>query len=423
MLYPIRSHDRILLQSLGYFAVLLLVWSYLFKITILSNASGVIKPSNKTQYVQHLEGGIVRHIFVKEGAYVHLGDPLVQLDQVDSQTKVEQIRLQLEQALSSGAHLESLLNQKKTMVRPEQINIRDSIWNNELTLFQLKKNNYEESLALKSAMIDQAITQTDSLAKSVELLEQSLSYLDESKDISEDLFDIEISSRIDHLARLEEVNQKQEQLNIRRSDYINAKRNVEILQLEKQLLETEFEEQNTEAYQEIKKQINQLTEALERQKDQLNRTLLKAPSEGVVQTLNIHNAGEVILPGETVATITPTDNPLIIEAKIPISDIGWIQTGMKATIRLPKELSGRYPPIDATVTYISSDRIIDDTHGHIYYKSYLYADQMYFGNDKSRYDFHAGMSVDVNFIIGKRRLINYIIDPILNHTHSAISEP
>ncbi|MBF13583.1 MAG: hypothetical protein CMF46_04390 [Legionellales bacterium] len=421
MIYPFERVHAQFIRLCGCLVFIVIVGAFVIKVDVISQSSGVIKPSNQTQYVQHLEGGIIQHIYVKEGQHVSPGDILIELDPIDINTKLEQLATEISQLSASKIRLNALIHSDK-MLSNEQA-IEERIWESEKNLYQTQMERHQQNIKLKSEMIAQAESQAEGLRKSVELLKASLALIDEDLSISQGLMDAELSSRSQHIIKLDAKNKKESELNEKTIAYLDATRNIEIYKIEKSIIEEQFIEKNQEQLTQTSKQLMQLQEELIATQDQLSRISMQSPTKGIIQSIRVNNAGEVILPGETVITITPTNNPLMIEAKIAISDIGWIKPGMPAKIRLPMALSGRYPAVDAEVTYISSDRIVDDQYDQVYYKSYLSPQQSYFGTPDNHYQFHPGMSVDVSFIIGQRSIIHYLLDPIHHHSHAALSEP
>lgn len=422
MQYPIKPYQKAFIYTLLALLLSLIIGSFFFKIDIISQSSGIIIPSNKTQHVQHLEGGIVEAIYVKEGQAVDEDDLLVKLESVSIEAKIEQLALELHQMKASQQRLIAFINQHD-MVLPKNDVIPEAIWKTEVNLFQTQLKQFTDNVSLKSLIIEQEKEQAAGLKKSVELLEQSLAYIDESLDISQSLVEVELNSRLEHLSQLEMRNKQANEFNEKKNAYQNSLQNIKLFTIDKELFITNFLENNQKELNHLKKKSKQLTEQLSDYQDQLERVEMRSPAEGIIQSITVNNSGEVILPGETVATITPTDKPLIIEARIPISDIGWIATNSQAKVRLPLNLSGRYKAVDATVTYISSDRVSDENTKQVYYKCNLETDQMYFNNNNDRYYFYPGMSVDVSFIIGTRSLLDYFIEPIYQHSYSKLSEP
>jgi len=168
-------------------------------------------------------------------------------------------------------------------------------------------------------------------------------------------------------------------------------------------------------------ELDGFQERLRKFEDSLNRTILRAPVDGIIKTLYIVTEGGVIRPGGTVLDIVPGDDMLIVEAQLPTQDIGYIHMGQKAVIKLNSADARRFGDIEGEVVQISPDTLISET-GQPYYKVRVATDQDCFQGGGVKYCLYPGMLVMVSIHTGERTVMEYLLSPFLTSMNSAMTE-
>jgi adhesin transport system membrane fusion protein len=168
-------------------------------------------------------------------------------------------------------------------------------------------------------------------------------------------------------------------------------------------------------------QMLRTKEEMKAYSDQVQRTLVRSPIDGVIQTLFVNTIGGVVRPGEKLAEIVPTEDALWIEAKIKPSDIAFIYPGQKAIVKFTAYDYAIYGGLEGEVVHISADTT-QDKDGNEFYLVHIRTDQNHLGTPQKPLKIIPGMHVRVDIITGKKSLMDYILKPILRAKQYTFSE-
>jgi adhesin transport system membrane fusion protein len=160
---------------------------------------------------------------------------------------------------------------------------------------------------------------------------------------------------------------------------------------------------------------------MEKLKDSLKRTILRAPVNGTVKTLNVHTIGGVIRPSEAVIELVPAGDMLLIEVKLPPQDVGFVQVGQIAQIRLASADSTKLGRLDGKVIHISPDSIVADD-GMAYYKVRIETEKNFFERNELKYFLSPGVQVSAGIVTGERTVFEYLFEPFLGGMERALRE-
>ena len=165
-----------------------------------------------------------------------------------------------------------------------------------------------------------------------------------------------------------------------------------------------------------------MSERLKKFEDSLERTVLRAPVPGVVKSIHVSTIGGVVKPGDTVVDIVPGEDKLIVEAQLPTQDIGYVQVGQEAILKLNAPSLQRFGHVMGTVVHISPDKLIREEDGQPYYKVRIEPERTYFLREEQRYDVFPGTQIMASIRTGTRSLIEYLLDPFLGDFQEAMRE-
>ena len=239
--------------------------------------------------------------------------------------------------------------------------------------------------------------------------------------ISEELLKDDLTNRMLHLNLLKE----ESALRGRIAENTSAKRRIEASLTEAQ---ARLDNINRSAENEINEALGEkrrsLDEFLSRQRkfaDSLDRTVLRAPGDGVIKNMYIATVGGVIRPGATVADLVPAGDVLVIEAKLPPQDVGHVRRGQAATIKLASADAVRFGNLDGKVTNVSPDTIMTQ-QGATFYKVRIETERDYFQQRNLRYDLVPGVQVACSILTGRRTVLEYLLDPLIGGADTAFRE-
>ncbi|WP_456471442.1 HlyD family type I secretion periplasmic adaptor subunit [Caminibacter sp.] len=387
------------------------VWSVVAKLDLTVQAPGQIIVKSHPKDIQHIKGGTIDKIYVKEGDYVNKGDKLLTLDTSQIKEQLSSTKSEYQHMLASKIRIEAQLNNKKLIFPPD---INTSIKKEEYKIFKNQLSNIKEKLKDFNHQINSLQENINSLISIKKTKEEILtSYQKELKDMKilyskgflnkDKLTDlqrkiIQIKGDIQDIEY--QIKQKQSQIKD-----LAAKKNITLSEYKKELL-AKLKDINTK--------LPSLHSKIEMLNTEINKSTVYAPSNGYVQNMKIHTSGEVIAPYKTIMQIIPKSDKLIIEAHISPLDIEKVKVGEKAEIMFASYVDPSAKPVEGKVIYVSHDIIKDEKNPqNSYYKAYIeITPQGLKAIKENNFKIIPGMPVTVFIKAGKRSFISYILYPL-----------
>jgi len=411
-------------------------WAYISKISVVSIADGEVVPSGQIKTVQHLEGGIIKEILVQEGQLVTKGEKIMTLETISNQADVNEVQSRIDLLTIKTIRLKAEIDNE---ILPQYSNYYSLTYPNQtkqaLDLFsnRTKRIQSEKLLAEKTvSQADENIIQEIQNLKQIEArFKQTLNtikLLEQQIKISEDLLKEKLTTKYNHLNLLKEKSNlktkqmEDEEAKIGAESAIKvAKTSLADATIRFENVTRSFIEESEKELEDTSREIAQLNEIKKKLLDTLSRTIIIAPVDGIIKDLIYYTEGGVIPPNSSVMNIVPTGKELIIEAKLPTADIGFIKKGQTTTIRLASADAINFGNIDGVVNNISPDATHDDS-GRTYYKVKIKTLKTYFEYNKQRYNLTPGVEVSVSILTGERTIAEYLLNPLFNISANAIRE-
>ena len=378
-----KQTTRYQFYALSAFGFVMILWSVLFEIDIISNAEGQIIPLGEVKTIQHLEGGIIDQILVKESELVKKGQPLVILAATASEVEVDEVKVQIDAQIIKSIRIEAEINDFDIPIFPDKlVNERPDLVNKSMELFISKRDKFNGDINEIEAVIEQHQTSVDILLRQAEMSSQ--------------LLEEKVTNEYAHLNVLKELNAAKGQL----EESIEKKENIT----------NDFVQNARNELQVAQRDLSELNETIKALNDNLDRTSINAPVEGIVKNLFFVTEGGVIRPGEAILDLVPTRDSLIVEARLQDSDIGFVQVGQSAVVKLSSADSVNFGQLNGIVTQISPDTEEDENDNRIvFYKILLETDKNYFESNDKIYQLVPGVKVNASIHIGQRTVANYLL--------------
>ena len=410
----IKTSNKILIGkrlkiSLSFFLIIFLCLTNLKIIEVLSLADGKIIPQGRIKYVQHLEGGIVEEILISEGANVEINQPLVVLSKKKASSEFEEINTRLKSIELSILRVEAEKGLKKQIIIPEN---KKKLFDNELVkseneLFVSRKKAINSEIKSKKSNINKA-------NKNLKNLKKRLKIVKEQESISQKLLEVEATNRLKHLELLRELQEVEASIDEQQSIIDLSKNDLE-------KVKNNYSEQLNRELSEYKREKEELNQRIQKYSDSLNRTVLKSPVSGTVKLISVNSKGAIVAPGVTVVEIVPENEKLIIEAKLPLSEIGYVKKDLEAKIRLNTPEGSRFRSIKGKVVFVGADRISSQNEEGFYLVK-VETSENSFSRKNEEYKLFSGVPVMVGIITGKRSFFDYFLTPFITSTSFALSE-
>ena len=182
-----------------------------------------------------------------------------------------------------------------------------------------------------------------------------------------------------------------------------------------------FLEETGEELKKARQELQELSQRFKKFTDSLKRTTDRSPVEGIVKTLYVVTVKGVIKPGMTILDIVPATDRLVIEAHLPIGDIGYVQPGQKAIVKLASRDARRFGSLDGEVVHVSPDAYTSP-QGGAFYTVRVETEKDYFESDNLKYKLYPGVTVLAYIHTGKRTVMEYLLDPFLNTLGHSLQE-
>ncbi|OSQ29566.1 HlyD family type I secretion periplasmic adaptor subunit [Thalassospira sp. MCCC 1A03138] len=410
----------LLILILGVGSVFL--WAATARINSAATASGVVAPFSGRQSVQHLEGGIIRDILVRNGARVQGGDVLIRLDDTRARASFDLLNNRYLNALATQARLLAERGGKdrvqfpSPLYDPKYAGIVDS----QETLFQSRMNAFRGELELYDERIKELRREIIGTREQKTAAEQQVGIVKEELAMVKPMVDLGYARRTRLLqleSRLVEVLG-----NIGRFSADIARIEQQIQQVKSsqaQLTRDNLQTINTEL-RDIQGEISDLNERLRSAEDILVRSDIKAPRAGTVTNLQFSTVGGVIPPGAQVLEIVPQDDKLVIEARVSPNDIDVVHEGLGVNIRVTAFSQRWFAPVKGIVSDVSPDRLTDP-EGRPYFQAMIEIDSESLAEHEGMI-LSPGMAAQLEIVTGARTILAYLFAPITDSFDRAFRE-
>lgn len=382
-------------------------WAGLAPLSSAVTAEGQIKVNSHVKTIQHLEGGIIREILVREGDTVTEGQPLVRLDNTQSSASLELARGEHDALKSLEARLIAERDGADTITFPADLVTRtvaaiagqQTIFTSRRTAllgqFDILDQRIEQfgaEIKGEQAQVDsftrQAALLTEEMAGVEELFKRGLERKPRLLAIERDIATVE-GQRSEQLSRIAKAGQGIGEMKMQRADLINKQRSEVATELRDVQTKLADNEEKLRAATDIHKRIE-----------------IVAPAAGKITNLRHFTLGGVVKPADPILDLVPMDDTLVIETQLRPLDIEEIHPDLPAEVRLTAYKQRRTPTVHGVVTYVSADAMTNEKTGQPYYVARVEVPQA------TNLALAPGMPAEVMIVTGKRTALAYLLDPI-----------
>jgi membrane fusion protein, adhesin transport system len=395
------------------------IWAALFSVDRVTHAQGRVIPSLQNQVVQHLEGGIVTELKVREGDRVRKGDLLMRISNEFTTADVNNARTDVVSMQIALARLEAEARGDATFkVDPTLAAQSPDMAKSEEALFAARRNQLMQDTAIYANQAQMYRSEMAAIQTRLKNLAAEEKIQRERLMLLEGALAADAASRAEVLDRRSQL----EQLRTRISDASTS-----LPQVRAQAAEVEsrrasaiaqFVSKAEEAAAKLRVDLAKAREGLTAFNDREDRTDVRAPIDGVINKIIVQTVGGVVRGGDPLVEIVPTDKTVMIEARLRPQDRGDIWPGQSASIKVTAYDSTIHGALPANVIDISPDAI-QDPKGEAYFRVRLRADATQFGADKP---IMPGMTANVDIRAGKRTILGYLLGPVEKLSQNALRE-
>lgn len=394
------------------------LWAGLVPLASGAIAQGKVMLDSNRKEIQHLEGGIIKEILVKEGDHVRAGQVLLRLDNTTAQARVGLIRGQYYTAKAAEARLLAERDRLDVIAFPQELIEAEAADAQVTEIIETQSRlfaNRRDALKGQNDVMTQKIAQSEQEIRGYReqagAANAQIALLGEEIGVVKGLLAQGNALRPRLLAlqrsQADMIGQRgQAQAMISRANQTINEAKISILNQRNDYVNRA----NTEL-KEVQSQLSDLSEQGLAAGDVAGRVEVKAPLDGIVTGLAVHTVGGVVQPGQTLMNLVPHDDKLIVEAHINPTDIDVVQAGLKAQVRLTAFHIRTLRPVEGTVVTVSADRFDNERTGEAYYTARVEIPQSELA-DVGDLKLTPGMPAEVLIVTGRRTMLSYLVRPI-----------
>lgn len=389
----------------------LLAWATLMPVKEAVVTPGQVVPSGNAQVVQHLEGGIVSAILVKDSDLVEAGQPLAVFDPKQVQAELEQMNARLSTLDLRAERLRAFAAGREPDFErfpgadPAQVA-------DQRLIFDTQKQARDTATAVLRSQVGQREAELSLYEGQLASIKDQIALITGSVDIRNKLESMGLSSKLQSLETQREQSRLMGEERRIESQFVTTRQAIaeagnRILDQTAKLSQDAVNEMGT-----VTAEIAQLREARAKLDDRSKRLTVLSPVRGLVQDLKINTVGAVVPEGGVLMQIVPIDHEMTVEAHVTPRDVGQLHVGLAATVKVLTYDFARYGAIPGTLRRISATTFLDEQH-RPYYKAVIGLDRNHVGREEdTQHPVLPGMTVQVDMTTGERSLLEYLLKPI-----------
>lgn len=395
-------------------------WAHFAVLDEVTQGRGRVIPASKLQVVQNLEGGIVREIHVREGQRVAEGDMLLRIDPTHFDASAGEAQEKILGLKALLARLEAEV-EGKALAFPPEVSDRAELASRQRDLYETRKRELEAALAAldqqgvqRAQEIMEVEAKAGTLTRALDIAEKELAIsrpLEASRAVSKtELLALEAKANETRGAleaaqlSLPRLKAAQEEVRVKRAEKLAAYRSDSLQKLSQAQVE-----------------LMAMTQASRSNTDKVARTTVRAPVAGIVKTVNVTTAGQVVQPGSSLVEIVPLNDTLLVEAQVRPQDIAFIHPGQKAKVKITAYDFSLYGGLDAEVERIGVDSVTPE-RGEPYYPVRVRTDKASLTHRGETLPIMPGMVAEVDILSGHKSVLQYLSKPLLKMTSQAMRE-
>jgi hemolysin D len=422
--------------------LLALIWATFGHVDIVATATGKIIPSGRSKVVQPFETGVVRAIRVSDGQNVTAGDTLIELDPTINEGEINHLQADLQSAQLDIARLRAALTDTDDPLSafhpPEGAD--PALVNMQRQFLRAQVTEHRAKLAALDGQRAQKEAELGTISATVEKLEAVIPTIEERVNIRKELY--EYGSKLQYFEVLQQLTESQQERLVQISHLKEAKAAVAAIIETRAQTRGEYRRTLFGELAEAERKAAGLVADLSKAEQRTKLQQLTAPVSGTVQQLAVHTIGGVVTPAQALLVIVPRDSQLEIEAMVNNRDIGFVHTGDDVEVKVDTFDFTRYGLLHGKVRSISSDSIVRDAQNEktdekaqgsassgsepkgqeLTYAARIAVDRMQMQVEDKMVNLSPGMAVTAEIKTGSRRIISYLLSPLIKYKQGSLRE-
>jgi hemolysin D len=421
-----------------------LIWACLGRIDIVASAVGKIVTNGRAKIIQPFETGVIRAIRVQDGQSVKVGDALIELDPTINEAERDHLLgdliasqldiARLRAGLAEGSDPVAEFNPPQD-ARPELVAMQRRFLVDQAAEHRAK-------LAAARYQIQQKEAEASTIEATINKLETIIPVLQQRADIRKELFEHQTGSKITYLEDLRVLLDSKQELEVQKSRLVEARAALAAVTESRAQIDAEYRRNLSSDLAEAERKAAGLGKDLDKINKRTRLQVLTSPVDGVVQQLAVHTVGGVVTPAQALLVVVPSDSPLEIEATVSNRDVGFVHQGQQAEIKVDTFNFTRYGLLSGKVLGVSRDSVTRDKPQNktgqaiqgaeatsseppgqeLSYVARISLNRAQMQIDNGLVDLLPGMAVTAEIKTGSRRIISYLLSPLLRYGQESLRE-
>ena len=403
-------------------------WSTFAPLESAAIAFGTVESESSRKTIQHLEGGIIRAILVADGDAVRAGQTLISLEDTKARAEAQSLQGQLWDATAREARLQAEQHAEERVSFPAMLEMAQNanpsvaaVLAGQQSIFETRRQVFQSQAAVNREKRSQVEKEIEGLRAQESAASRRIEIVREEAATVAML----VSKGLERRPRLLNLERETADIEGRRGEIVAqiSRAGQVINESQATLLKLENDRQNeiAQSLREAQNQIFQIRERLQAADDQLLRTAVKAPEDGVVTDLRIHTPGGVVGAGAPLMDLVPRQDRLIVTARVRPEDIDVVRPGLSADVNLLPYNQRRVPRLKGTVAHVSADRLVDKRTDQPYYAAKISVQDPRIA-EIGGIRIIPGMPAQVFIKTGRGTVALYALKPLLDSFNNAFHE-
>jgi len=403
-------------------------WSWLAPLSAAAIAPGVIKVEGNRRTVQHLEGGIIRELLVKEGERVEAGQVLMRMDDIAASSTAASLRDQRWQLLAQESRILAELARAPDVRFPRDLvnaaltepRATDAVAAQQ-TLFTSRRAANENQRQMLLSRLEQAQAQISSTEGQLRSQQRQLELARDLVTMSQQLMARGLEPRQRMIERQRLLESVQGNIIDLEGQILRTKNQMEETTAQLRLVEDQLNNELGEQLRDVRTRLVDVEERLKPAADAAQRRDVVAPVSGTVLNMRIFTAGGVVKPGDPILDIVPSEDRLVAEVQVNPNDIRGVHVGLQAEVRLPAYKARTLPYLHGYVINVATDTLVDERTRAPYYRALIRIDDDQLKKHPD-VELVPGMLVETMIVTGERSLWQYVTQPLRDSFARAFRE-
>lgn len=383
-------------------------------------ATGVVNVESNYKTIQHLDGGIVSKILVRNGDRVRKDDVLVRLEETSARANLTVAIAKMNDLLVQKARLEAERDRAEAVVLPPTIEaLRDDpalaqIIKGQTALFDARSAAHRGDLEVLRRRIEQSTNEVSGIQQMLEARKKEAALSAQELAAIRPLYDRGFANQQRLLPVQRENARLEGEVGRLTSELAKANSALSEAQLKKTQSEREYTQHVVDELRKVQAALSEVTEQRATLEDKLRRIEIKSPRDGRVHALAVHTEGGVIAPGSPIMQIIPDGERLIVDAQIPPSEIDKVRDGQPAHVRFPAFNARTTPRLEGTVIGVSAAQLTDTQSNRSYFTVQVALADGELARLPAKHALVPGMPAEVYIETGDRSIMSYFLKPLLD---------